>query len=393
MLISGKNAPQNLMINLNLVTFGALQIFLYTLIPILVVQTKLELSQIIIAYSVGTLCFIPGAMFWTKFADKGRAHFALSMNVLFLFLSVLLMTLHFYVEWNPGMTFVVFLLGRMVWGLGASGIPGLSQYLRLREEGKQVKNIMGNSLSLNIGRSLGPCLAFLPVETSALLFVLTIMVFLLALINACFILTETENADKNKASASLDLSGMASVFLLALTLTGITGFIHTGLAYFIKAKFQYPAEEASAFMGKLLFAGSLVMIISLYAGKKIVDQNWRGLILTGSIALVSGLILFPVAPSPEFLFVNVAMICMGISLLNPGIIILLDRLSADKSKRGQRLGQLNAMNTLGFAIGGLILSMTSGHFEIVCVIFAVLFLFISFKTLYPAGSKEVLWKH
>lgn len=383
-----------LVINLNLVTFGILQIFLYTLIPLLIIETKLELTSIIISFSFGTLCFIPGALFWTKFGDKGKTQFALTWNVFFLLLSVLFFTSHFYFKFPLTISLIVFLLGRILWGLGASGIPGLTQHLRLKDEEQKVKNIMGNSLALNIGRSLGPCLAFLPLKSSTILASLSIFVFVLFLMNMHLIRNENSHPEvkSRKSGAMPEIRPVLPALLIALLLTGITGFVHTGLATFIQDRFLLSANLASALMGKLLFLGSVVMVVSLYIGRKIVDKNWKALLAIGMMALSSGLSLFVVATSTTFLYINISLICLGISLLNPGVIMLLENLSSDNSYRGQRLGQLNAVNTLGFAIGGVLLSLTSEMFGMICIVLAVVFGLSVISLLLPSGSKEVLWR-
>lgn len=394
MLISEENATHKTVLNLNLVTFGALQIFLYTLIPLLIIETKLELTSLIVAFSIGTLCFIPGALFWTKFGDQGKTHFALTWNMFFLFLSVLLFSSHFYFSFTQEVSFAIFLLGRIIWGLGASGIPGLTQYLRLRDEGKKLKNLMGNSLALNIGRSLGPCLAFLPVKSSSLLIGLSIFLGALFILNAVFMTNDSRRtADiKSKTTIMPEMGPVLPALFIALILTGITGYVHTGLAAFIQKAFLLSAGEASAEMGKLLFFGSIVMVVSLFFGRKVVNQNWKGLLAAGTLSLSSGLTLFIFAPTTTFLYFNFALICLGISFLNPGIIMLLENLSTDNSYRGERLGQLNAVNTLGFAIGGLLLSLTSERFGMICVVLAFILGFTSLRTLLPFGRKEVVWR-
>lgn len=383
MLIFKRNFLEKVTLTLNVACFGAAQTFLFALLPILRERTNLSLSTLILGLSLGTLCFLPGTYFWNKKSDEGKTFSSLRWNSFFLFCSVLTIFLLITTNVFP---LVVFLFGRICWGLGASGTNGLTLHYQIQHQEKKLKGITNNSFALNLGRMLGPVLVLMPFSIEEVVTLFSLVTFVNFILN--LFLRKDSIRETKHSSTSWTLSpALSIVFIMALT----TGLIHAGLGEFIRVKFSLEGKAASEFTGSLLLAGSIVMLLGLLAGKQVKDQDWKKLIFTGTFLMVPGLLLFNFISTREFLYYAVALICLGVSLLNPGAIMLMTKVSSEHTQ-GKSLGLMSTMTTLGSAAGGVLLSFSLNHFEYVITGLALVLSLTSYKILVHNDTREVLWK-
>lgn len=371
-----------------LMCFGATQTFIITTLPYLREKTELSLSTLVLGLSLGTLCFLPGTFFWNTRSDEGKTYSSLTWNAFFLSLSVLTLYLLFSYPLIQGPALSIFLAGRILWGLGSSGISGINQKLRLENKHAKIKSLSGNSFVLNLGRTIGPCLVLLPVAIDE------VLLGLFAITAFCFgisLFLKDQKSEKNQNETSLfQLSTtLMPALVLCFLMSFGTGYIHSGLGAFIEKTYLLSATDAMKFTGKLLLGGSVFLMIAQLFARKFKDESWQRLIWVGSGLFSSGLLLFLFPVSMKMLYAIIALVCFGTALLYPSIIMLMDILSAEVSK-GKSLAMIGIMSTLGTAAGGVLFSVTYTYFEMILSLIALVIIAAVVKTI-PVKS-EVLWK-
>lgn len=383
MLIFKRLHLEKVTLSLNVICFGAAQTILFTLLPVLKEKTHLSLSTLILGLSLGTLCFLPGTYFWNKKSDEGKTFSSLKWNSFFLFASVFTIALLITKNIYP---LVIFHSGRMMWGLGASGINGLTLHRQLHQSEKKLKGITSNSFALNFGRMLGPLLVLLPFALETIVTAFCLVTFVNFLLNL-FLGKDSLSVSK---SSSSDWT-LSTSFILIFFITLTTGLIHSGLGEFIKKKFLLSGMAAAELTGSVLFTGSMVMLFTLLTVKKVTEENWKKLITIGTGLMVCGLVVFPFIKTQILLYCAVALICFGVSLLHPGALLLLTKTSPAHAQ-GKSLGIMSTITTLGSATGGILLAISINHFEYVITGLALVLSFISYRILVHNDTREVLWK-
>lgn len=375
--------------NLVLICFGALQTFCFALLPYLNEITQISLPTLILGLSLGTLCFLPGTIFWNAKSDEGKTISALRINAFCLCLSLFTIVVMLFAS-LPSLGYVVlFLVGRLIWGLGASGINGLGQHIRLSRSSSKVKAVTSNSLVLNLGRTLGPSMLLLPFEIKFItlgFFIFTTCTFLVNLFQNEDSVTEIK---KRKAPLFNHSKVILPAVILCFLMTLGTGLIHSGLGSYLVTEFSVSGTDASIFTGSLLLTGSLVMMAGHFMAGNIKDKNWKVLIIIGLINFVAGLFSFQLVNVQENLFLSVGLVCFGVSFLYPGTIMLMNQL-IEKENQGKALGIMSMVSTLGAAAGGIVLSFSQVHFVSLLSFLGLALIVSGFKI--TSGKNEVLWK-
>jgi predicted MFS family arabinose efflux permease len=359
--------PTTHLLNLNLLTFGANQTFMYALIPLFVLKSGLPIKHVVLSFSFGTLFFLIGSPYWSKKADVKNPLMILTMNSLALFFSVLALLLLFLHSFDSLTALTLLVLGRGVYGLGASGLPAVSQQIRMNGTDKLLKGMFSHSASLNIGRTLGPCLLLIGLNTELVLLAFTLWTFILIILNALMIKQFQTTKNKTTATESLNYRALISPALVTLSFTLILGLLHSGLGIRIQEHLLLSAEAASQFMARLLLVGSIAMVVVQLLGKKIPENRWKETLFSGGLCLTVGILFFSYSGSQNGFYAGIIFSCLGLSLLQPSNIIFMESLNLPESQRGSRLGHLSAVNTLGYALGGVLLAIVPGGFKIVAL--------------------------
>ncbi len=369
--------------------FGASQTLIFALLPYLSEKTHISFSTLILGLSLGTLCFLPGTIFWNTKSDEGKTNSSLIMNAFFLSLSLFTIVVMMYAENSILQNVLIFLIGRFIWGLGASGINGLSQHLRLKSSERKIKSVTTNSFILNLGRTLGPSLLLLPLEIKTTVlgfFIFTLIVLALNFLNRS---PDSSRVSNIKSPLLNHSKVILPAVILSFMMTLGTGIVHSGLGSFLSHEFQMSGSNASVFTGSLLLSGSVVMMAGHFTAGMIKDTNWKNLVMIGLPTFSAGLLSFHFVTEPAHLFVSVGIICFGIAFLHPGAILLMNQLTPAENQ-GRALGIMSMVSTMGAAAGGIVLSFSQLHFQTLLTVLALCLFVIGFKI--TASHKEVVWK-
>lgn len=311
------------------------------------------------------------------------------MNAFFLSLSLFTIVVMLYSENSILQNVIIFLIGRFIWGFGASGINGLSQHLRLKSSENKIKSVATNSFILNLGRTLGPALLLLPFDIKTIVlgfFIFTIIVFALNYLH--------RSPDSSKVlNTNTPLLNHSKVILPAVILCFMmtlgTGIVHSGLGSFLSQEFQMSGSLASVFTGSLLLSGSVVMMAGHFTAGLVKDKNWKNLVIIGLLTFSAGLLSFKFVTEPSHLFISVGIVCFGISFLYPGSILLMNQLTPSENQ-GRALGIMSMVSTMGAAAGGIVLSFSQLHFQTLLTVMGLCLIVIGFRI--TASHKEVVWK-
>ncbi|WPU64100.1 MFS transporter [Peredibacter starrii] len=363
---------KKLVLNFNLLTFGANQLLLFSLFPILAMKLGLSISIIALAFSFGTLIFLWGSPYWSNRADLENPHRVLFINVTGLFVSLVFASLIFFLEKSFTMTtaLMILLMGRISYGALASGIPAISQSIRLSYGQEMMKSMFSHSAYLNVGRTLGPCLLLLPFSTQTIIHGLTIWGAVLWFLNLIVMMSEKEPSEPktSKKRPSPFVVSKELILPIALTMSfGLyTGMLHSSLGQKISLDLALNAEAASTFMAKLLLSGTIIMAVVQIVGSTLFKNNWRVPLSVGILAMTVGALLISFLPSELSYWAGIAGISLGIAFLQPSNITFMESLGLGGETRGQRLGQLASFNTLSYALGGILAAI--GNHQLVSVL-------------------------
>ena len=311
------------------------------------------------------------------------------MNAFFLSVSLFTIVVMMYSENSILQNVIVFLIGRFIWGFGASGINGMSQHLRLKSSERKIKSVTTNSFILNLGRTLGPSLLLLPFEikTTVLGF------FIFTVIVLAFNFLHRSPDSPRTANIKTPILNHSKIILPAVILCFMmtlgTGLVHSGLGSFLAQEFQMNGTDASVFTGSLLLSGSIVMMAGHFTAGAIKDKNWKNLVTIGLLTFSAGLLSFNFVSEQAHLFVSVGIVCFGVSFLYPGSILLMNQLTPEHHQ-GRALGIMSMVSTMGAAAGGIVLSFSEAHFLTLLTVLAICLLILGFKI--TASHKEVVWK-
>lgn len=265
---------------------------------------------------------------------------------------------------------MVLLMGRISYGALASGIPAISQSIRLASGQEMMKSMFSHSAYLNVGRTLGPCLLLLPFSTENIIHGLTIWGAVLWFLNLIVMMGEKEVAEQKpkKKRPSPFVVSKELVLPIALTMSfGLyTGMLHSSLGGKISLDLALNPEAASTFMAKLLLSGTLIMSVVQIVGGTLFKNNWRAPLSVGILAMTIGALLIAFLPSEFSYWAGIAGISLGIAFLQPSNITFMESLGLGGETRGQRLGQLASFNTLSYALGGILAAI--GNHQLVSVL-------------------------
>lgn len=360
---------KKIVLNFNLLTFGANQLLLFSLFPVLALKLGLSISVVALIFAFGTLVFLWGSPYWSNRADSEGARKVLFINVTGLFLSFVFASVIFLFEnsFTPVTAVMVLLMSRMTYGALASGIPAISQSIRLNEEQGMMKSMFSHSAYLNIGRTLGPCLLLLPFKTESIIHALTLWGAALWFLNL-LIMLQGKNAAVIKTTEKRPSPFIVSkeLFLpVALTVSfGLyVGLLHSSLGEKISMDLSLAPEAASNLMAKLLLSGTIIMALVQLGGAALFKSNWRAPLSMGILSLSAGAFLISFAPAELHYWIGITLVSFGLAFIQPSNITFMENMGLPKETRGQRLGQLASFNTLSYALGGLLASM--GHHQLV----------------------------
>ena len=376
-------------LNLNTLTFASTQILLFTLFPVLSEKLHLSLSTIVACFSLGTILFLWGSPFWSNQSDKIGKQAVMSFGLLGLGLSfsLIVLLLHFPKLFAGSLALMILLLSRIIYGGTASGIIPIAQMMRadMAKKGEHMKSMFSHSLSLSLGRTLGPLLLLMSVgKIETLLFVLSVWSFILLALNL-FLSSKEEIKPTFKEEVSAKNEWKESVtqifwpLLITILFTMYTGILHSSLGGTLQKTFSLTSLDASTLMAKVLLTGSLVMTFVQITGRFLVKSSWRKTLLIGIAFLLAGATLLARLSNYYEVWGAITLISIGIALIGPGNMTILHENGSDKNL-GKRVGLLSSGNIIGYALGGSVTTLFMNSINQFAVIIVVALLLVILKT-------------
>lgn len=355
--------------HLNTATFSALQMILFTLIPVLSEKASLSLASVVLSFSVGSFLFLWASPFWSARSDSWGRMKVLAIGMIGLTIStgllVSLILTPASASAAPWLNEITLWSSRLLYGLTASAIVPVAQALQmdLAPQEAPLKSMLSNSMSLNIGRALGPLyLLFGGAEhLLRLLEGAVVGALLLAFANIFFISKSLPQTEHSSSSSWRDwlsaFQGVRSLFVLALIFTTFIGILNFSLASILKSAFILSSTEASHLMAQVLLGSALFAVAIQAVGRKAFKNPWQGSLLIGAGGLLAGSVLLGAMASYGTMWGAIGLLSVGIALIPPSYLSLIAS-SSEGHHLGRKTGLAAAANTLGYTLGGLVAAMT-----------------------------------
>lgn len=357
---------RSLLGHLNSATFSAIQMMTFTFIPLMAEKGSLSLSSVILSFSVGSFLFLWSSPFWAAQSDRHGRMKILAVGMLGVFVSSGLIL---FLLLNPGSILQNELLmwgSRLLYGLTASAVVPVAQALQidLHPEQTALKSMLSNSMSLNIGRALGPLTLLLGGASNMLgiLQLATMWSFVLLVLN----ILGTRQSLPNRAGASeqslikswwSDVIRVQDVVILALLFTSYIGILNFSLASLLKKTFELTSADSSVLMAQVLLGSAILAVVIQAIGKMLFKNPWQGAMVFGAVSLLLGSLVLQYMENKTELGIAITFLSVGISLIPPCYLALMAA-RGSQDHFGRRAGLAAAANTIGYAVGGAIASFT-----------------------------------
>lgn len=352
--------------NLNTITFSAVQILLFTMFPFIAEALNLSLSLVIGVFSLGSFLFLWSGPYWSSKSDSSGRMKILNLGMIGQFVSLLLLfLLLIYSRHLPEtITVILLIISRIIYGAFASAIIPVSQALQLDLSTKEtyLKSMLSNSMSLNLGRMIGPIYVLVNGDSPIGLIkgVLFWLVFIMVSNFACKKFETKQRLVQNDNMIfdwSLITKELKWVFLLALLFTCFIGTLHNNFGVHIKELFDLDAPSTSILMAKFLLGSSIMAVISQFVSKKIFNDPWQGPLIIGAFTLFCGAMGFALGTTSTQIWMSMMVVSIGIAMIPPSYLTLTTFYSPS-IERGKKFGMINAANTIGYTVGGFFTAIT-----------------------------------
>ena len=352
--------------NLNTITFSAVQILLFTMLPFIAESLNLSLSLVIGVFSLGSFLFLWSGPYWSSKSDSSGRMKILNIGMIGQFVSFfMLFLLIVYSRHFPESIIVTLLLiSRIIYGAFASAIIPVSQALQLDLSVKEtyLKSMLSNSMSLNLGRMIGPIYVLINGDSPKGL-MKGVLVWIIFIIVSNFVCKNFETKQRliQKEKMRFDLGIITKelkwVFLLALLFTCFIGTLHNTFGLHIKELFLLDSAATSILMAKFLLGSSIMAVASQFLSKKFFNDPWQGPLLIGAFALFCGAMGFALGTTSLQIWMSMLVVSIGIAMIPPSYLTLTTFFSPT-IERGKKFGMINAANTIGYTIGGFFTAFT-----------------------------------
>ncbi|MBO9665245.1 MAG: MFS transporter [Bdellovibrio sp.] len=356
-----------LIANLNTITFSALQILLFTLLPYLAEEMHVSLSSVVMIFSVGSFLFLWSSPYWAAKSDKVGRQPVLIWGLLGLSVSTLM--LWSLTQWGQqiGATavLVILIISRLMYGVMASAIVPVAQALQvdMSENRSAMKAMISNSMSLNIGRSLGPIYVLVSGGQNMDRVLVGFLLWLMALLGLNFWALRLKAPERKVGSSQsipwgMALKRMRWVFILAILFTSYIGILNSSLAVILKHSFSLTSQDSGVLMAKLLLVSSAIAVGTQFLGKMFFRNPWQGAMVIGAATLLVGSTLLGMMQTQNQLWSAIFFLSIGIALIPPCYLTLMTSVDPESLGLGRKAGIVSAANTIGYTIGGALAAIS-----------------------------------
>jgi MFS family permease len=357
------------------VTFSCLQIILFMLLPFFSEHFAISLSQTIAYFSFGSFLFLFSSPYWSSRSDQVGRFKVLSWAILGLAISIALLI--FFKNSTS------LLISRIMYGLFASAIVPVLFLIRLdfSSAQNQLAPALTHSTLLNLGRFLGPALfIFFPHQYLLIgILILTLPLFIFSLFLKETAMVQSSTFDFKKMNKE-----MLWIFILALGFSTHLGLLYSSLAAIIQSKLVLSSTQSATLMAKILMFCTGLMIFSQSTAKAVFKNNWKSSLKIGVATLLIGSIYFAWTITSLDLWIAISMISIGFSLIQPSY------LAALRMNQGLSSGLISSMQTLGYALGGFLVSIfLTTSLSIIYIAVALLIAISAILVMKPKLTEEL----
>ncbi|MEA9356090.1 MFS transporter [Bacteriovorax sp. PP10] len=352
--------------NLNTITFSAVQILLFTMFPFIAESLNLSLSLVIGVFSLGSFLFLWSGPYWSSKSDFAGRMKILNVGMIGQFVSFLLLfLLILYSRHLPeAVTIALLVISRIIYGAFSAAIIPVAQALQLDLSVKEtyLKSMLSNSMSLNLGRMIGPIYVLVNGD-SPIGLMKGVLVWLVFIMVSNFLCKKLETKQRliQKEKMIFDWSLITKelkwVFLLALLFTCFIGTLHNTFGLHIKELFDLDAPATSILMAKFLLGSSIMAVVSQFVSKRFFNDPWQGPLIIGAFTLFCGAMGFALGTTSSQVWMSMMVVSIGIAMIPPSYLTLTTFFSPS-IERGKKFGMINAANTIGYTVGGFFTAVT-----------------------------------
>ena len=340
------------------VAFSATQMMAFVLYPYFAEAMQLPLSSIISSFSLGSFLFLWGGPFWSRARERLGSKTVLCVGLLGLLLSqiVLLFLVSKGRDFSSTVTQSILWGSRLLYGMTAAAIVPVAQIIMAEGSAarQRMQALTRQSLSLHLGRLLGPFLVWLGLLFTAMTPLWLCSGFLLVLLLGLLGARDPKGGGAAVIPMSWtwrQLSQHGVLLGIALAVTMLVGLVQASLTHSLQTKLLLNASDAARLTLRFLLASSLLSVLIQLLLQLRIKHPWQGTFPLGALSFgVSTWLLARFQTAAE-LWWALPLFASGVALLSPSYTAALSLQTA--SKQGAVAGLLAAVHTLGYTAGGL----------------------------------------
>ena len=303
-----------------------------------------------VAFSLSAVVWVVTAPYWAKRADHRGRRALMRLGLYGFILSMLvcggMLALGLLGLVAPGVAFIVFMLGRTIYGgWGSASPPAVQAYVAARTHGEQRTNALAAiASSFGLGTIIGPAVAplfiFQPLGLAGplIVFALVGMVVLSAVVTMLPDDTPTA-AVRGRAADYPSIGGAAASAasrddeagpltwrdrrVFSWHLIGIVGgHGHAALlgviGFLVIDRLRLPLEDAQHMIAIVLIAGAAASLIAQWMLIPMLGLSPRGLVGWGALVAAAGTVLIGAAGGIYGLAMSFALASLGYAMFRPG---------------------------------------------------------------------------
>ncbi len=316
-------------------------------LPLLVMNTTVSARGWTLLIALGSIMFMPAAPFWGSWGDRHGYRRALLICLLGYALSYAVLAIGAQQQYGA---LAWLIAARVIYGPSTAGlVTNLQAWtVAMAPAERQVHALANISMSLNVGRIVGPVLAslLLPLHWTGPMWGAVVMAMLL--LPMVWALPEPAANTHPAVNEAGDRRPRRAWLGVALGLACLMALIPYLLPMHLQLELAFSAEQASRWMGLLLTVVALGMLCAQVVLKTLTTPS--RLMRPGIVLILCGLPLIVFGASLAGLIAGMLLVAFGAAWLPPGYTAAY----VGEGPRGKRSGQLQSMHTLGYGLAAVL---------------------------------------
>lgn len=316
-------------------------------LPLLVEHTAVSARGWTLLIALGSIMFMPAAPLWGGWGDRHGYRRALLICLVGYALSYAVLAIGAQQHYGA---LAWLILARVIYGPATAGLVTNVQAwtVAMAEPGKQVHALAIVSMSLNVGRIIGPVLASLLVPlhwTGPMWGAVAMAVLVFPLV---WRLPEPPATSRQGQASEPPVVPQRVWLGAALGLACLMAIIPYLLPMHLQLELTYDAEAASRWMGIVLTLVALAMLAAQLVLKA--HAAPARLMVPGLALMLGGLPLIVFGPHITVLIGGIVLLAAGAAWITPGYTAAY----VGRGPRGKLSGQLQSMHTLGYGLAAVL---------------------------------------